>query len=75
MAIDGIFDDLPSFGQEGVVRWPIKQVDPWHRWFAWHPVRVGDEWVWLETIERQIICPELGGASEYRFPLPRIERA
>ena len=25
---------------------------PWHRWFAWHPVRVDNEWVWLEYVER-----------------------
>ena len=24
----------------------------WHRWFAWHPVLAGDEWVWLEFVER-----------------------
>ncbi len=26
----------------------------WYRWFAWYPVRIDDEWVWLEHIERQI---------------------
>jgi hypothetical protein len=25
----------------------------WHRWFAWFPVRVGDEVVFLETIWRK----------------------
>ena len=25
----------------------------WHKWFAWHPVRIGNERVWLETVERQ----------------------
>lgn len=31
----------------------------WHAWFAWHPVKVyvavsrGEEYVWLETIERR----------------------
>lgn len=35
-----------------------KQLNPktrdWHRWFAWHPVIVG-QWhlVWLEHIERR----------------------
>lgn len=24
----------------------------WHPWFAWHPVRIGGDMVWLETIER-----------------------
>ena len=32
----------------------------WHRWFAWHPVTLGNEWhnpegqtVWLEWVERR----------------------
>ena len=25
----------------------------WHRWFAWHPVKVGHNWVWLETVMRR----------------------
>lgn len=29
----------------------------WRKWFAWHPVNVGDsfdpDWRWLEIIERQ----------------------
>ena len=25
----------------------------WHPWFAWHPVMVGDGWVWLETVQRR----------------------
>jgi hypothetical protein len=33
----------------------------WHRWFAWHPISVGDGViVWLETVERQLrgeYCP------------------
>lgn len=24
-----------------------------HRWFAWHPVRIGDEIYWLEYVWRQ----------------------
>jgi hypothetical protein len=25
----------------------------WHDWFAWHPVRTPEGWVWLETIRRK----------------------
>lgn len=25
----------------------------WHRWFAWHPVRIDSRWHWLEWIERK----------------------
>ena len=27
---------------------------PWHRWFAWHPVRTEQHgWRWLRTVERR----------------------
>lgn len=44
------------------MRWRSKQssVKPepfdrtlWHPWFAWRPMLVGIEWVWLESIERK----------------------
>lgn len=25
----------------------------WYRWFAWYPIRIGHNLVWLETIERR----------------------
>jgi hypothetical protein len=25
----------------------------WQPWFAWHPVRLGRQWVWLKRIYRQ----------------------
>lgn len=29
-------------------------LEEWHRWFAWHPVRVGShDCRWLERIERR----------------------
>jgi hypothetical protein len=28
----------------------------WQRWFAWHPVKINDQWVWLEFVERYIQC-------------------
>lgn len=27
----------------------------WSKWFAWYPVRIGDELVWLETVQRRIV--------------------
>lgn len=30
-----------------------KQVLSWHKWFAWHPVRINRTSVWLEMIERK----------------------
>lgn len=39
-----------------MVRWLAKQPPPagqWQPWFAWHPVKIGATWVWLEWVERQ----------------------
>jgi hypothetical protein len=27
-------------------------VKPWHRWYAWHPVKIGRVWFWFEPVER-----------------------
>ena len=45
---------------------------PWERWFAWHPVKIGNEWVWFETIERKPDWWEISHKHEdwkYRWPL------
>lgn len=41
----------------------------WHPWFALRPVRIGDECVWLETIERRAHYVEGGWheAGYWRF--------
>lgn len=40
----------------------------WHRWWAWHPVKVGGRTVWFETVERDYCSPAGygGGWWEYR---------
>jgi hypothetical protein len=48
-------------------------VKSWHRWFAWHPVRVSpDQAAWLEVVERR----ECGSCDceywEYRLAEPRV---
>ena len=57
------------------MRWPSKARDlsKWHRWFAWHPVKLparnGPElWVWGAAIERQMIYAAGGAAPNYRLP-------
>jgi hypothetical protein len=30
----------------------LARLEQWHRWFAWHPVRIGEELLWLESVER-----------------------
>ena len=49
------------------MRFPCKATDPakWHRWFAWHPVRVRDEIVWLETVWRREVCTSWDSYWEY----------
>jgi hypothetical protein len=44
------FDNFPSFYARKV------EVQPWHQWFAWRPVKILNKRVWLKQIyRRQII--------------------
>lgn len=41
--------------------------EQWHRWFAWHPVRIGSrDCRWLEYVERKGEYGYNGLAFEYR---------
>jgi len=31
------------------------EVLPWHKWFAWYPVKVHDKRVWMKTVYRRRI--------------------
>lgn len=35
------------------MRFKIKNKEEWHEWFAWYPVVIGDDIVWLETVRRR----------------------
>jgi len=48
------------------VRWPRHDREEWHRWFAWHPVTVGKEWVWWEHVERRATGVFLGSRDLYK---------
>ncbi|CAB4140860.1 hypothetical protein UFOVP395_195 [uncultured Caudovirales phage] len=43
------------------MRWNRRDIDGWHRWFAWYPVTIKDtdlgtvETVWFEKIERRAL--------------------
>lgn len=39
----------------------------WHAWFAWRPVFVRNDLVWLERIERRIQFGYCGADRYYRF--------
>ena len=63
-----------------MMRWNRRDPDGWHRWFAWHPVEVREEDIYVETVwldvierrERQYVLPHLrrpginDGPYEYR---------
>lgn len=39
------------------MRWkdkPKSDLSPWRKWFAWLPVKIDDENVWLEWVERYL---------------------
>lgn len=38
----------------------------WHRWFAWHPVKIEHEYVWLEVVHRKGQQVPYGWDYEYR---------
>lgn len=31
----------------------VEDIDEWHQWFAWYPVRTPHYWVWLEWVTRR----------------------
>lgn len=34
--------------------WRRQQLDEARIWFAWHPVVIGEQWVWLEYVSRTL---------------------
>lgn len=53
---------------------PKRKTRPiWNRWFAWHPVYIDKQWVWLEHVERRVdvICDEV--FHYYRQPGGSVE--
>lgn len=48
------------------MRWKSKYKPEWSAWFAWHPIKIGDIWVWLEIVERRVL--EMY-AYQYRFKI------
>lgn len=37
-----------------------EKASKWHKWFAWYPVKIEDEWIWRENIERRL---HIGGGE------------
>lgn len=42
-----------------IVGFSVNQTKP-HKWWAWHPVKVKDRWVWLKSVYRKRVA-----AGEY----------
>ena len=43
------------------------QVEPWHPWFAWHPVRLymTGQFAWLRQVYRRHVVKPVGTMCEY----------
>lgn len=39
----------------------------WHRHFAWWPVKVEHQYVWLERVHRKLVKASYGWEYEYRL--------
>lgn len=56
------------------MRWKAKE-DGWRRKFAWFPVRIGDEWLWLELYESMFmgeysLVRTIDGGDDDQHPQP-----
>lgn len=40
----------------------------WHKWFAWHPIKIGNKTIWLEYVERRKWLSPNG--FDYDFCIP-----
>lgn len=59
------------------MRYKIKssrQLESWHRWFAWFPVPVDNYYVWLEYVYRKAQWDPYGWSYDYRIESPESDR-
>jgi hypothetical protein len=42
-------------------------IQKWHKWFAWYPVKINQHWFWLQYVEQrcEIFSYSLGGMIEH----------
>lgn len=54
------------------MRWTASTFDPfkWHTWFAWCPVIVNGQSVWLERIERKHVAGWNVPCGDWEYRLP-----
>lgn len=53
----------------------LDRIANWHHWFAWYPVQVEQQRVWLETVERSgayvcVIGHAAGSYIKMVVPIP-----
>ena len=50
------------------MRWRSRANDKyrWHRWFAWHPVKINGIYFWGEIVEKKSRRDLFGNISEFR---------
>lgn len=41
--------------------------DGWRDWFAWRPVKIQNQWRWLETVQTAQVMTEFDIRSIYRL--------
>lgn len=46
----------------------------WRSWFAWFPVSIGGEKVWLEFVDRKLETTMNWNDPHYVYRLPTIDR-
>ena len=48
----------------------------WRRWFAWYPLLINGQPVWLQTVLRRPECCEIDGVTEqyWVYQIPQVGR-
>lgn len=62
-----IVADVHAILVQQIKRRLVGPTERWRPWFAWHPVSLGYETVWLRWIERRVCGMQCGTHIEYRL--------
>lgn len=49
------------------MRFDLSHKWDWYRWFAWYPVRINAEYVWLEWVERKLVTAGMFYDLEWQY--------
>lgn len=42
------------------MRFTILNKECWNLWFAWHPIKIEENFIWLEFVERRVHLAKIG---------------